>query len=526
MPSSRKLHGPEISVVFPLFDPRGDGLEAVRSWACSQTLPRERYQVIAVSDGSDTDAEERVARVLAPHDFLIRHPTQNFIELYDVGLRAAEGRLVVLTEHHCLAQPDCLAEVVAFFQDHELEGACLNIEWVCANETARLKWHGRNQERLSFFATPDHWNKFHLAGVAVVRDVLLAAGGIEYQYGLFVELGTGAKLHSQGYRLGNIERAVVQHFDNNNLGKVLHFIRNFTEGEIKFLASHEPEYYERYIGRVPEWGRRHKLRREAVREVTLPLARALWRECRSRSWRRVTWLAAELVRRLPATILPARLRVLAAYLAVIPARLRFALWWFDQPRRSRALIDACNRTVHHVRLKTILGMRSDACSIKACSEVSPDAVRVHVGEPGEGEGSCVGCHAREVYQEESFRWTEPVAVLRLAVPPGDYEVMIETRALRGAGCEFLLACFWNHHHVKRHDIKAKDGRICFNVRHADFNPEGPQHLTLICEALVPRRHGVADDRRLGMPVFSVRFGACNPCRNEAGLEEWRDAQAA
>src|SRR5205823_13721611 len=163
----------------------------------------------------------------------VRHPTENFIELYDIGIRQAEGRLLVLTEHHCIARPDCLAEVEAFFQQHDFDGASLNVEWMFSNEIARLKWTERNQERLSFCTTPNHWNKFVLAGFAIYRDILLAAGGIDHQYGLFVETSTGAKLHARGHRLGHAVLAGLQHIDNNNFSKVLHFIRNFTEGEIR-----------------------------------------------------------------------------------------------------------------------------------------------------------------------------------------------------------------------------------------------------------------------------------------------------
>src|SRR5262245_17034183 len=108
--------GPEISVVFPLVDARGDPQERVRTWTHRQTLARDRYQVIAVGDGSDPRMEAQVASLLASHDRLIRHPTRNFIELYDVGIRAAEGQLLVITEHHCMADPDCLTEVAAYFQ--------------------------------------------------------------------------------------------------------------------------------------------------------------------------------------------------------------------------------------------------------------------------------------------------------------------------------------------------------------------------------------------------------------------------
>ena len=328
---------PEISVVFPLVDARGDGLEQVRSWTHAQTMARDRYQVVAVSDGSNARAEEQVARLLAPHDRLIRHPTRNFIELYDAGIRQSEGRLVVLTEHHCVANADCLAEVELFFRQHEFDGACLKIDWVCLNEIARLKWSQRNQERLSFFTAPDHWNKFLFAGFAIQRDKLLSAGGLEYQYGLFLEVAVGAKLHAQGYRLGHAERAVIRHLDDNSFGKVLDFIRNFTEGEILFLANNDPEYCERYFGFVEEWGQRFSGGPERARSVLRLLCRALWCELLSRSPdRRAKPIARELARQLPRALMPSSIRLLGAYLGVISARARFAFWWFNESRRVRA----------------------------------------------------------------------------------------------------------------------------------------------------------------------------------------------
>jgi glycosyltransferase involved in cell wall biosynthesis len=205
----------EISVVFPLVDGRMGGLESVRSWTKRQTLPRDRFQVIAVSDGSDSEYEKRVADLLAPHDRLIRHSTDNFLELYDVGLRHATGRLIVLTEHYCVADPDCLSAVAEYFRENDSDGACLHIDWVCLNEVARLKWNERNQERLSYFDADEHWNKFLFAGFAAYRETFRAIGGLEFRYGLFLEVSVGAQFHDHGIRLGSIPNARVQHLDDN-----------------------------------------------------------------------------------------------------------------------------------------------------------------------------------------------------------------------------------------------------------------------------------------------------------------------
>ena len=50
-------------------------------------------------------------------------------------------------------------------------------------------------------------------------------------------------------------------------------------------------------------------------------------------------------------------------------------------------------------------------------------------------------HLVNFYEPESvgdlfFRWSEPVAMIRLDVPPSDYEISIETGSLRCGGLDF------------------------------------------------------------------------------------------
>jgi hypothetical protein len=518
--SSDQKRSPEISVVFPCVDARGDPEERVRSWTHRQTLSRDRYQVVAVSDGTDPRSDDRISRLLGPQDLLVRHPTRNFLELYDVGLRRAEGRLVVFTEHHCIARSDCLAEVATYFQQNDVAGACLNVEWVCLNELARIKWQERNQERISYFSEADHWNKFVLAGFAVDRDVLLAAGGLEFPYGLFIEVSTGARLHSLGHRLGTIEKAVVRHLDNNKFREVLDFIRNYTEGEIAYLATNDPEYCQRYFGHVPEWLERYGHSAREGRAMSRRVWQALRTRLRSLDDRQcresIRILAAELVRQHRGRALPIGFRLAAARLAVTAACARFGFWWFNKPRRARALQDACNGMVRHTRLKcahrhTLKGERP---SIRPTA----DRGRKTAVDPGRLDDAClVGFHASESYQGDPFRWTEPVAVFRLDLPPATLQVTIDTRSLRGAACDGLAACFWNDHEIPHRQWIVGDGRIQFAVARDLFLPDGPQELTLICQPLVPRAVGIADDRRLGLPVFTIEFEETRAVAGRAGI---------
>lgn len=501
MPAS-PLSTPEISVVFPLVDGRVDGIKAVQSWTHLQTILRDRYQVVAVSDGSDPDTDHEIAQLLAPHDLLVCHPTHNFLELYDVGIRRARGRLVVLTEHHCLAHPDCLIEVERFFQSHEYDGACLNIEWLCMNEVARLKWNQRNQERLSFFKVENHWNKFLFAGFAIRRDKLLRIGGIDFQYGLFLEVAVGAMLHHEGFRLGHIQQARVQHLDNNSFRKVLDFIRNFTEGEVKFFRDHEAEFCQRYFGNIPEWADRFSDHSKLGRMYAPVLWILLLNECRRGRFGRVHALAGELIQQFFSATVPTSIRLLAARLSISLACWQFHLSRFNEPRRLRTLNDACDRMVHYVRMKSIAEQnikRQDRSLTQP--RLLPAPTRWDIGMLSDDE--LIGFHTQETMEGKAYRWSKPVATLRLDLAPSHYEVRIDTRGFRGRPEEYLLACVWNDYLVPTDDMQFNNDVVTFSVSAEHFVADSWQQLTLVNRPLLPSRSSIADRRRLGIPIFSI-----------------------
>ncbi len=61
----------ELAVVIPLEDPRGDVVKHLRTWTRSQTLPRERFQVVLGADGRHPEFERQVASELAPQDEIV-----------------------------------------------------------------------------------------------------------------------------------------------------------------------------------------------------------------------------------------------------------------------------------------------------------------------------------------------------------------------------------------------------------------------------------------------------------------------
>src|SRR3954447_10394414 len=123
-----ELRVPELSVVLTLIDHNGHALEGVESWARGQDLARDRYEVIVVGSGGESEVEDAIRPVLGAQDSLLRLPSSQELELHDHGARAARGRWLLFTEAHTVAEPNCLSSVLDYLSDHEsaYAGACIS----------------------------------------------------------------------------------------------------------------------------------------------------------------------------------------------------------------------------------------------------------------------------------------------------------------------------------------------------------------------------------------------------------------
>jgi hypothetical protein len=108
----------------------------------------------------------------------------------------------------------------------------------------------------------------------------------------------------------------------------------------------------------------------------------------------------------------------------------------------------------------------------------------------------VGFHAVERWEGRPFRWTSPLALVQVALPPrGRYEARLDLAFPRDTDVRVV---------VDRRPVPSvlDDHALRFPV------PEGGRKsVALTCSALRPRRHGQPDARDLGLPVRSLTFVA-------------------
>ncbi|MEM9412206.1 MAG: hypothetical protein AAGA30_13915, partial [Planctomycetota bacterium] len=113
----------------------------------------------------------------------------------------------------------------------------------------------------------------------------------------------------------------------------------------------------------------------------------------------------------------------------------------------------------------------------------------------------VNFYEPEKADNEFFRWSEPIAMVRVDVPASDYEITIETGMLRCGGLEFPFKIYWNDLLVHRKSIRIEEGRIIFDVGREMFIRNDEQRITFSCKPLNAEK----GRRQLGIPIKWVRM---------------------
>ena len=409
---TRSIDGLDISVVLTLVDHRGAVADCVASWCQRQTLARDRYEVIVVGTPREAAVARQVRPRLTAADRMIDLDSGAELALHDHGAREARGRWLLFTEAHCLAEPVCLERVLEYLrvQGPDCVGACLRSQHDGSRHPVALaeaRWY---REGAAAWTRDGDWRKVTIRGFAIRRDVYLAVGGFEHAFGCFAESALAATLHHRGYRLGYAADAAVTHFSSTSVAELLAYVKEYRAGEEAYRAGCDPAYFTRYFGDG------------SAAEAPGRPGSAIG--CAARSLR---WAGARLhrggARRLAASMLgqmaSTPLERLGLRGRCTWARLRFALSGQDAEARFRWFDALWNATGELARREVAARPLRDVGGRAAGIRAWRDAVR--------GPG---GFHGRETFGGRSFRWSAPLARLRVHVAPGDYDVAVDTGGLR------------------------------------------------------------------------------------------------
>jgi hypothetical protein len=484
---------PTVSVVVPLVHARGDVVENVRTWTEGQTLARDRYQLVVAGDGAAPDIERRIAALLAPHDVLARSPGAGYMALYNLGAKRAGAEWLVLTEAHVLADPGCLAAVAA-----ELEASPgLDAAQLVADDHVRptrfaellAEWF---DEVFARWEQPGEWKRLSFFGTAIRRSAYLDAATVNDAYGLFSPALLSAMLDARGARVGRFADARVAHIADDEITEHHEHTSDFARGECVLRAERDAAFCERYFGWAPLWGNRARYRPDVARPVVRALAAAA-AHALARRREDVPWIGRELARWVPAAAGGARLRA-SLERAALAGEERAAMGVPGRERRRRSMVRAHARVVRLAQL---------------------DWIRAHPDEPapmpGDGarrpveelDGALTGVHALEHDGERWWRWTEPVAHLRLAAPASGGVLAIDTGGRRGPPLDYVSGVYVGARRIRNRRLRDDGARLLVPLDAEEWARAAREGLSILLRPL--ERSGSEDPRRLGLPVYGIEL---------------------
>jgi hypothetical protein len=323
-----------LSVIIPLADHRGHAVEAVRSWTRDQTVTPCSFEVVLVTDGGERSVEAQVSALLRPGDRLLTVEQGSLHDGYNAGARAARGAILLFTESHVKAAPDCIDQVLRHFA-HSADD-CIAVGSDGLNENPFAGQEQTVYEEALPGRIASGWNLCTVRGFAVKRARFEQAGGFASRYGHFSELLLGAKLAWLGAKLNYAPHARVSHFNSGTVGHFRRELAAFGREEIRFRAEHPDSPLLSYLGHCRLWDQRHDLNRgPAFRRTACAVGNSI-RQVLSGNFKQAGRSLEEACRFLPCAALgPAWPRLWAATVVSL-AIVRMAIFSLVQSWRYRA----------------------------------------------------------------------------------------------------------------------------------------------------------------------------------------------
>ena len=344
------------------------------------------------------------------------------------------------------------------------------------------------------WAQPGEWKRLSFFGTAIRRSVYLDAATVHDAYGLFSPALLSATLDARGARVGRFAEARVMHIADEEITEHHEHTSDFARGECVLRAERDAVFCEGYFGWAPLWGNRVRYRSDVARPVVRALA-AAGAHALVRRRVDVPRIVRELARWLPAAAGGPRPRA-ALERAALAGEQRAAMGFPGRERRRRSMVRAHARVVRLAQLDWIRAHPKEPAPARG------DGARRPVEEL---DGVLTGVHALEHDGERWWRWTEPVAHLRLAATAPGGVLAIDTGGRRGAPLDCVSGVYVGARRIRNRRLRQDGVRLLVPLNAREWARAAREGLTILSRPLEPWRSGSEDPRRLGLPVYGIEL---------------------
>ncbi len=476
-----------VSVIVPLSDHRGLGVECIRSWLTQSQVADEAYELIVISNPQTMGVAEQIRPLLRERDQLIHNSAEevplgqgDMIE-YVMGVEASDSEFIFMSEPHCIALPDTVQQLRRAFLTTEAAG-------FCTDTIERVDTLGGKMESLYYeegfesWKQPGAWEKMIMRGFGVRRSAYRAVGGLNLRYGRFCEWLLAADLHRRGYYLTYVPEVAIVHCYTQDIRYLNDAIEEFVMGQSLYLeetplperADYFPEPTMVQSPSDPEWGR---VRRQLMGKLSV-LAEAL----------RPSGMAMARCKR----------DVHALLVHLLRWKRRWSFSHFKGFYESQV---AYAFHKHRYPAGTSLGA-STAISLAQGWDAS--TLQPPVGQ---------GFYTVEPYDAQRFCWMAPIGGLPLELPAGSSVLELRLVPILKLKPECLMARVSRSGvRVTRIECLRKEARLRFHLENVGaacriwFGLKSPRF-----SAMAP------ETRSLGIPVATIRLTTtshttqCDPC---------------
>ena len=477
----------QFSIIIPLDFHRSRSLDCIHGWVETQCMPAEDFELICLLPSDDPDKlGDSIRPLLRPHDQLAFCDGHHDMDLCAHGAAIARGTYLFFTESHVWPEHDVLLASKQVFDGHP-DWAAFSCQTtrVAPNRLAQLE-ADLYEHDIDQAMNAHPWRKILDQCFVTRSDAYRATGGFDPELGHFAEWALAARYYDRSLTVGYAPHIVLRHFYSGDISEWRRFTYSFVEGEMRFYARGGDHDRIMQDDTPPEWTQRGNWNRTFARALATCACKSL------RGWpTRFGWLAW-----LPAIV---RWSTVAACGVACPQRAadimvagrRMELFAANIIVSQAQLAGYYNRFVRaliHARRLRELRRLAALDRAPAVTEFTPGDHRLG--------GIAAGFHLVETFGGTSMRWSEPAAVVALAVTRASRGIVIECAPGRSLLADPPPRFFINEVTVPRGAITFADYRAVIAL---DRTTVGVVRLAWICTPF----KADADRRQLGLPILRI-----------------------
>ena len=452
------------------------------------------FEVILVTDFSDARRANEFRTALRGHDQVVPANGNRF-KRYNQGADVAKSEWLLLTEDHCVADPECILTLKNHLERNDIDVATLDYGHINHSRLAYTEAVVFERTESTYWSKPDCWDKVRARGFLIKKNLYLQMGGMHRDYAYFAEPILAANLFDAGIRYASVPGARISHVNTTTFKHLFHDIDAYVYGECKYREYGDVYFCEKYFGMPEVWAARYENTPEELRQYRSAVCKLIQN---SRKDYDVTRLAPLLHIWMVWTVLAVftyRAQVFGAGARLWALRAKFLLSYFNRTQQCAIAQKIWEERCNYSRKRYILNHLNPMTDFV-------DAGKKRIVAREINGKNAVGIHQLETWNDVEFRWTSTASAVAIQIAVALYRVTVDTASLRGNDFDFPIGIQWNDTFIPQNDLHFYEGNIEFLVDKGDFRTDGLQKMRVVVQ---PLPTSGLEKRELGIPIRSIQF---------------------